>query len=82
MPELHQSIAQHYHERTKYNPQTITAKNKGLDWSKQPVPFKEYKIGSVFDLKPYIQKLQMSLPKNRMHNGGKGCRGCYFVAMD
>ncbi|MDF5717774.1 MAG: SagB/ThcOx family dehydrogenase [Rhizonema sp. NSF051] len=56
MPELHQSIAQHYHERTKYNPQTINTKNKGLDWSKQPVPFKEYKIGSVFDLKPYIQE--------------------------
>ncbi|GAA6618296.1 SagB/ThcOx family dehydrogenase [Scytonema sp. NUACC26] len=56
MPELRQSIAQHYHERTKYDPQTITTKNKELDWSQQPVPFKEYKIGSVFDLKPYIQE--------------------------
>lgn len=56
MPELRQSIAQHYHERTKYDPQTIGSKNKGLNWSKQPVPFKEYKIGSNFDLKPYIQE--------------------------
>ncbi|ARV60098.1 SagB-type dehydrogenase domain-containing protein [Nostocales cyanobacterium HT-58-2] len=56
MPELRQSIAQHYHERTKYDPHTIASKNKGLDWSKQPVPFKEYKIGSTFDLKPYIQE--------------------------
>ncbi|AKG23022.1 SagB/ThcOx family dehydrogenase [Calothrix sp. 336/3] len=56
MPELRHSIAQHYHERTKYDPQTIAAKNKGLDWAKQPVPFKEYKIGSSFDLKPYIQQ--------------------------
>ncbi|MBW4593279.1 MAG: SagB/ThcOx family dehydrogenase [Brasilonema angustatum HA4187-MV1] len=56
MPELRQSIAQHYHERTKYDPQTIASKNKGLNWSKQPVPFKEYKIGSTFDLKPYIQE--------------------------
>ncbi|MDJ0734144.1 MAG: SagB/ThcOx family dehydrogenase [Nostocaceae cyanobacterium] len=56
MPELRQSIAQHYHQRTKYDPQTIAAKNKGLDWAKQPVPFKEYKIGSEFDLKPYIQE--------------------------
>jgi SagB-type dehydrogenase family enzyme len=56
MPELRQSIAQHYHERTKYDPQTIASKNKGLDWSKQPVPFKEYKIGTAFDLKPYIQE--------------------------
>ncbi len=56
MPELHQSIAQHYHERTKYDPETIKAKSKGLDWSRQPVPFKDYKIGSSFDLKPYIQE--------------------------
>jgi SagB-type dehydrogenase family enzyme len=56
MPELRQSIAQHYHERTKYDPRTIASKNQGLDWAKQPVPFKEYKIGSTFDLKPYIQE--------------------------
>lgn len=46
------SIAQHYHERTKYNPATL--KDTALDWSKQPSPFKEYKIGAVFDLKPYL----------------------------
>lgn len=56
MPELHQSIAQHYHERTKYNPETLASKSQRLDWTKQPVPFKEYKIGSTFDLKPYIQE--------------------------
>ncbi len=56
MPELRHSIAQHYHERTKYNPETIASKNQGLDWSKQPVPFKEYKIGATIDLKPYIQE--------------------------
>ncbi|SRR5579883_2077261 len=55
MPELRQSIAQHYHERTKYDPQTLASKSQGLDWSKQPVPFKEYKIGSAFELKSYIQ---------------------------
>ena len=56
MPELHQSIAQHYHERTKYDPETLASKSQQLDWAKQPVPFKEYKIGSTFDLKPYIQE--------------------------
>ncbi len=56
MPELRHSISHHYHERTKYNPDTITSKSQGLDWSKQPVPFKEYKIGSTIDLKPYIQE--------------------------
>jgi len=44
MPQLHESIAQYYHERTKYDPETI-AEESGLDWDKQPVPFKEYKIG-------------------------------------
>ncbi len=52
MADRHLSIAQHYHERTKYNPKTLT--NRELDWSKQPTPFKEYKIGSSFDLKPYL----------------------------
>lgn len=55
MPELRQSIAQHYHERTKYEPETIASKSQGLDWSKQPVPFKEYKIGTTIDLRPYLQ---------------------------
>lgn len=54
MPELPDSIAQHYHERTKYNPKTIHAKSKPLDWSQQPTPFKEYKIGASFDLKPFL----------------------------
>ena len=48
------SIAQHYHDRTKYDPETIASKNKVLDWGHQPVPFKEYKVGTNFDLKPYL----------------------------
>jgi SagB-type dehydrogenase family enzyme len=46
------SISQHYHDRTKYHPDTLP--NRQLDWSKQPIPFKEYKIGVPFDLKPYL----------------------------
>lgn len=56
MSQQHGSIAQHYHDRTKYDPETIATKNQGLDWDKQPVPFKEYKIGTIFDLKPYLQE--------------------------
>lgn len=56
MTEVGDSIAQHYHERTKYDPQTIATKSQGLDWSRQPVPFKEYKIGTTFDLKPYLKE--------------------------
>ncbi len=52
------SIAQHYHQRTKYDPETIAAKSQrgGLDWSQQPVPYKDYKIGHSIDLKPYLEK--------------------------
>ncbi len=57
MPDLQASIANHYHERTKYDPETIASKNKTLDWENQPVPFKEYKIGNTFDLKPYLSKV-------------------------
>lgn len=55
MPEIPVSIAQHYHERTKYDPETLAAKSKQLDWEEQPIPFKEYKIGAYFDLKPYLK---------------------------
>lgn len=55
MPEPTASIAQHYHMRTKYDPQTIKDKAQVLDWDNQPVPFKDYKIGQSFDLKPYLQ---------------------------
>lgn len=48
------SIAAHYHERTKYHPATIAAKNRELDWENQPYPFKIYKIGTNYDLKPYL----------------------------
>jgi SagB-type dehydrogenase family enzyme len=54
MPELRVSIAQHYHERTKYDPQTLVNKSHPLNWEHQPVPFKEYKVGAAFDLKPYL----------------------------
>jgi SagB-type dehydrogenase family enzyme len=54
MNDFSSSIAYHYHQRTKYDPQTIQSKGRQIDWSQQPVPFKEYKIGTIFDLKPYI----------------------------
>ncbi|MBD2022467.1 SagB-type dehydrogenase domain-containing protein, partial [Leptolyngbya sp. FACHB-36] len=64
MPDLTASIAQHYHERTKYDPETINAKSKPLDWDQQPVPFKEYKIGLSIDLKPYLTGDQHSASRS------------------
>lgn len=55
MPELQQSIAQHYHQRTKYDPQTLARKSRALDFSQQPLPFKDYKLGTAYDLVNYLQ---------------------------
>jgi SagB-type dehydrogenase family enzyme len=49
------SLSQHYHERTKYEPDSLAAKSKGLDWSTQPSVYKYYKIGTVYDLKIYLK---------------------------
>ena len=54
MPDARFSFAEHYHERTKYEPATLARKSQGLDWSTQPSPYKDYKIGTVYDLKPYL----------------------------
>ncbi len=54
MPDQRRSIAQHFHDRTKYDPTTLASKTQQLDWRNQPIPFKEYKIGTVYDLKPYL----------------------------
>jgi SagB-type dehydrogenase family enzyme len=58
MPDSSVSIAQHYHERTKYDPVTIAHKAQSLNWDTQPSPFKNYKIGTPIDLKPYLQDKQ------------------------
>lgn len=63
MPELHESIAQHYHERTKYDPQTLATKSRALDFDQQPVPFKDYKLGSSYDLRDYLQDASADDPQ-------------------
>lgn len=60
------SIASHYHQRTKYAPETIGSKNKTLDWENQPIPFKEYKIGTVIDLKEYLNDDNHALTWQRL----------------
>ncbi|MEC4803364.1 MAG: SagB/ThcOx family dehydrogenase [Jaaginema sp. PMC 1079.18] len=62
MADFQKAIAYHYHKRTKYAPETLATKSKGLDWSKQPEPFKTYKIGTVYDLKPYVAQEQRLEP--------------------
>lgn len=48
-------ISAYYHQQTKYDPETIAQRGKQLDWSQQPSAFKAYKIGTSYDLKPYLE---------------------------
>ncbi len=48
------SVSQHYHQQTKYSPNTIRQQAPAIDWDNQPVPFKDYKIGTSYPLKPYL----------------------------
>ncbi|MFN3927692.1 MAG: SagB/ThcOx family dehydrogenase [Pseudanabaenaceae cyanobacterium] len=48
------SLAEYFHQRTKYDPETLASKGGSLDWSQQPSPYKDYKLGTVYDLKPYL----------------------------
>ncbi|HIK44355.1 MAG TPA: SagB/ThcOx family dehydrogenase [Leptolyngbyaceae cyanobacterium M65_K2018_010] len=54
MPDTSIPLAQHYHDRTKYDPETLSAKARTLDFAHQPVPFKTYQVGVEVDLKPYL----------------------------
>jgi SagB-type dehydrogenase family enzyme len=54
MPDSPISIAQHYHERTKYSPEGIAKNPYQPDWANQPIPFKGYKIGTSYDLKSHL----------------------------
>ncbi|PSN12912.1 SagB-type dehydrogenase domain-containing protein, partial [filamentous cyanobacterium CCP5] len=55
MPNGRIPLAQHYHQRTKYDPETIRAKAQTLDFDQQPTPYKVYRLGHEIDLKPYLE---------------------------
>lgn len=44
-------FADYYHQCTKYSPEALSQQGRALDWSQQPVPFKEYPLGTYYDLK-------------------------------
>ncbi|NEQ97135.1 MAG: SagB-type dehydrogenase domain-containing protein, partial [Cyanothece sp. SIO2G6] len=54
MADQRQSVAHHYHQRTKYHPETIAQSAKPLDWDSQPSVFKEYKVGATYSLKKFM----------------------------
>lgn len=50
------SLAEYFHDRTKYSPDTISKGAAGAMQDPQPVPFKTYRVGSEIDLKPYLEE--------------------------
>jgi SagB-type dehydrogenase family enzyme len=59
------SIAQHYHDRTKYDPHTLAQNSRALDFATQPPNCKEYKIGTQLDLKPYLNQPAEDIPTQK-----------------
>ncbi|MDB5097319.1 MAG: SagB-type dehydrogenase domain protein [Cyanobacteria bacterium RYN_339] len=48
------SAAERYHEDTKYTPENVRRPGRGLDFDKQPVPFKDYATGTAYDLTRFL----------------------------
>ncbi|MEA5462436.1 SagB/ThcOx family dehydrogenase [Leptothoe sp. PORK10 BA2] len=52
MTEALPSLAQHYHQRTKYFPEAMPEGT--LNWAEQPQVYKTYPLGSRFELQGYL----------------------------
>lgn len=52
------SLAQHYHQRTKYFPDALP--QGGINWAEQPSVYKHYPVGSRFDLQGYLGPLEQA----------------------
>ncbi len=59
------SFAEYYHQETKYSPEGLSRNQRQLDWSKQPLPFKEYKKGKKVELAPFISKKKEDKKKEK-----------------
>ncbi|MEM6837028.1 MAG: SagB/ThcOx family dehydrogenase [Cyanobacteria bacterium P01_C01_bin.120] len=54
------SLAEHFHNRTKYSPTSIARRAKSAMQGPQPEPFKVYRLGTDVDLKPYLDESKVS----------------------
>ncbi|MEM1425553.1 MAG: SagB-type dehydrogenase domain-containing protein, partial [Cyanobacteria bacterium P01_H01_bin.130] len=43
-----------YHQRTKYDPETLAGQGRSLNWEQQPSSYKHYAGGLTYDLRPYL----------------------------
>lgn len=49
-----ESVAEYYHEHTKYTPEGIQRRGGRLDFDRQPIPFKDYNHGTGYDLTRFL----------------------------
>ena len=54
MADPNPSIAHHYHQRTKYDPETLAQTAKVPDWDNPPRVFKDYKVGTPYSLQSFL----------------------------
>ncbi len=59
MPQPAVSASQRYHQFTKYSPEGLARSRHQLDWSQQPLSYKEYPVGvgSQMPLKAYLKRI-------------------------
>jgi SagB-type dehydrogenase family enzyme len=48
------SVAEFYHETTKYSPEGLASHRPKIDWAHPPLPFKPYTTGKRVDLAQYL----------------------------
>jgi len=48
------AFCHYYHEKTKYTREGLARSGRQLDWSSQPLPYKDYTTGQKIDLKSYL----------------------------
>ncbi|MDG2990522.1 SagB/ThcOx family dehydrogenase [Candidatus Synechococcus calcipolaris G9] len=56
MATVQPPLARHYHERTKYSPETLSRHAGDLDFSQRPAIYKDYRLGQTFSLKEYMEE--------------------------
>jgi len=51
---IKKSFTEYYHQETKYSPEGLEKNKKQVEWNKQPVPFKDYKLGEKVELAGFL----------------------------
>lgn len=65
------SVAEFYHAATKYDPETLARRQHHLDWSRQPIPFKEYPGKKPIELGRFLPAEPQELLDHELQAKGK-----------